>query len=644
MRGRIDPHARYRELIAARLDQPLTRVELRMLNGHLKKCAGCHELETEYRAERNLLRGLAAPIPPRDLWARTSTSLDREVALAYRAQKWRRRITRGNRSPQPSTALMTAIAAIGVTAALALLQLAPAVGPLASTGAARATPLSISPMQIAWLGQGPSDMAVYQTDVSQVCPTSGPLDCVPAGNFVRTPLQLPSDMRAGNVSLNPNGNQLAVVGHLVGEDVIAVVTLPQDKSANQQPKNTPDPANQIGQQGPQKTHDPGNGISDPTAIPGPGDTLQPPGQPSTPPASAVSGLEVLSILDNVQSAGSAPDWSPKGDMLAFSAMPDDESTGPDVYIWSPGDARAQAITSDHMSYFASWSGNRIVVSRITAGSARPLDLVIDPSTREERAVGGPQLWLPTVDDERVQAVGWYGQLDTSGLLPTPRSGALYLIDWRTVDPFGTAASAPDQSAQPDATDAPGQATPTATELPPAPTTTDDAGTTTDQTSPPDATDAPAATPAPTDATSPDTPGASPTATNNDNIVASVPSSLMALEPDRDPSAAPVVDWQARWSADGEVLGVWIADSAGSSWGRLAVLAADPATELVTGDIQLVPMTLARRGFTLGTNRVAWVGPSDNNVDGDLRIRTWGTAGDGSLRLQGPDTEEVTPAT
>ena len=29
MRGRIDPHAKYRELIAARLDKPLTRVELR---------------------------------------------------------------------------------------------------------------------------------------------------------------------------------------------------------------------------------------------------------------------------------------------------------------------------------------------------------------------------------------------------------------------------------------------------------------------------------------------------------------------------------------------------------------------------------------------------------------------------------------
>ena len=62
------------------------------------------------------------------------------------------------------------------------------------------------------------------------------------------------------------------------------------------------------------------------------------------------GLAVLSILDNVQSAGAPPDWSPNGETLAFSAMPDDESRGPDVYVWSPGDAKARAITTDHKSY------------------------------------------------------------------------------------------------------------------------------------------------------------------------------------------------------------------------------------------------------------------------------------------------------
>src|SRR3954451_5678303 len=125
MKARIDQHSRYRELIAARLEKPLSRVELRQLNSHLKACASCQAVDGEYRAERGLLRALPPRTPPRDLWARTSARLDREVARDYRSEKWRRRMSRGRRSAQPSTALLTAVAAIGVSAAVVMLQLAP---------------------------------------------------------------------------------------------------------------------------------------------------------------------------------------------------------------------------------------------------------------------------------------------------------------------------------------------------------------------------------------------------------------------------------------------------------------------------------------------------------------------------------------
>src|SRR3954454_6581539 len=193
MRARIDPHAKYRQLVAARLDKPLTRVELRTLNTHLKKCNSCQQVEDEYRAQRNLLRALPESIPPRDLWARTSASLDREVARAYRAEKWRRRMGHGRRSAQPSTGLMTAVAAIGVTAALAVLQLAPAFGPGASL-AVRPTPLNIPPQQVAFLGVGPSDVAVYSTELNQVCPVTGPIDCLENERYVRSPFALPPDV------------------------------------------------------------------------------------------------------------------------------------------------------------------------------------------------------------------------------------------------------------------------------------------------------------------------------------------------------------------------------------------------------------------------------------------------------------------
>src|SRR4051794_37432075 len=437
MRGRIDPHARYRELIAARLEKPLSRVELRQLNAHLKTCPACQSVDAEYRAERGLLRALPVPTPPRDLWARTSAHLDREVAHAYRQRKWRRRMSRGRRSAQPSTGVLTAVAAIGVSAAIAMLQLAPAIGPAASTQL-RPTPLGVPKQELTYVGQSASDVAIYRTELSQVCPASA-LDCVETEKVVRTPLELPADMRAGNFSLSPSGNQLALVGHVLNEDVIAVVTMPNDSSNSQANKGgngnagkgndrqkTPDPEapSQSGSSssggGPAKSRNPdansqqspdpaqaapsdapgggnggnnGNGGGN-----GNGDSDVPPSSVS---ATAVPGLAVVSILDNVQSAGAAPDWSANGSMLAFSAMPDDGSRGPDVYIWSPGDLKAQAITNDHSSYFASWSGNRIVISRLTADQ-RLRTFVFDPKALDERAVGGAQLWLPAVNTQRTQ--------------------------------------------------------------------------------------------------------------------------------------------------------------------------------------------------------------------------------------------------
>jgi hypothetical protein len=74
---------------------------------------------------------------------------------------------------------------------------------------------------------------------------------------------------------------------------------------------------------------------------------------------------------------------------------------------------------------------------------------------------------------------------------------------------------------------------------------------------------------------------------------------------------------------------------------------DPSTKRISDGDPLLPMTMAKRGFSLGGSQVAWVGPlsssSNDNLDGELRIRTWGSDGDGGLRLQAPEQEEVTPA-
>jgi hypothetical protein len=123
----------------------------------------------------------------------------------------------------------------------------------------------------------------------------------------------------------------------------------------------------------------------------------------------------------------------------------------------------------------------------------------------------------------------------------------------------------------------------------------------------------------------------------------VPDGWVELDLGRDTAANPVLDWQARWSLDGQVLGIWLADTVGSTWGRLAVMAVEPETDQVQTAEPLLSATLARRGFSLGLSRVVWVAPSEESPDGELRIRTWGDDGVGGVRLEPLTLEEVQPA-
>jgi hypothetical protein len=503
--------------------------------------------------------------------------------------------------------------------------------------------------------------------VSEVCPQTTTLDCVPEHKIVRTSIGLGlfANFQTGNVAMSPSGQQLALVGKQGSGDVIAVVLMPSldggapiptesvetpeptdtpeatqepstptpeatasptDTPQTSEPAQSPDPsASTASTDAPQPTETAEStptadatptveatptGDATPTVAPTP--TVEPtpeatpeptpeptPNEPTppattSPPESAVPGLAVLSILEDVHSAGSPPAWSRNGSMLAFSAMPSDGSHGPDVYVWSPEDTRARPITSDHVSHFASWSGNRIVISRMgtnAAGEVVARNFVIDPVTLEERRTGGGQIWLPSVNRQRTQAVVWRGELGVHDGAPELRSGGLYLMDWTAVDPFRPTETTNDD----------GSATPL-----------------------PEAGQPPAATPAANDDGSP--------------TIEFIP-----LNPDRDDSSAPVVDWHAGWSPDGRVLGIWIADSPGSGWGRLTILAIDPENgELRQGE-PVLGTTLARRGFALGSDRVAWVAPSDDNVDGELRIRAWTSDGVGGLRIVSDDEEEVLPA-
>jgi hypothetical protein len=288
-------------------------------------------------------------------------------------------------------------------------------------------------------------------------------------------------------------------------------------------------------------------------------------------------------------------------MLAFSAMPADGRHGPDVYLWAPGDDQAHAITSDHASFFASWSGRRIVVSRIDEEAGKSdsslviRTVVIDPVTFEERVVDGPQMWLPVVDSQRGHAIVWHGKLDRSDTLPVARSGALYLVDWTALDPFREASTTTDPSA--DDSEAPQPIQPLAT---------------------------------------------APDAISETGLEQSTVE-LVPIDPTRDPVTDPVRDWFVRWSADGRVVGMWEAAGLDGTWGQLELVTFDRETGVLDMGHPLVPEQLAKRGFSLGVDRVAFVGATGDSSEGELQIQTWGDDGVGGLRIRSLNVEELVPA-
>lgn len=659
-------HARFRELISERLDGRLPVNEQRQLAAHLRTCSRCAAVEHDYRDQRAALRGLADATPPRDLWARTSAALDREMARDG-AHK-RRRPLRARTLPR---VLITSLGAIVIVLAVGVAQLPP---PRADTtpgpAAALATPFVIPSQPLAFLASTDDGLALYRTQVDRVCPHAVP-DCVDDAVMVPSVVALPRHLRPSELALSPSGRQLAIVGRDPGsEDVISVVLMPAEAPGGPVLPPRTEPPNVTATDPPPVETEPGNvGASPPPeATPGLQGSLPP--ETAAPPTAAVSGLTVLSILSDVRSAGAPPAWSADGSTLAFSAMPADESHGPDVYIWRPGDELAQPITSDHRSFFASWSGWRIVISRVAEtavveppaaespeASAQPLGspepdgsaepgssaepavaeehvavttVVIDPVTLEERVAGASDLWLPVVGPLGNHAITWFGTLTRDGHLVRPAAGALYVVDWAAVDPWADGATPavtgepePDETAQPTPSQLPsGVSPPTTPRVPP-----NDAR----------------ATPGAQNSAPPTQAGSEPSeSVAPDPGPTTVPEGLSPLEPARDPQSRPVVDWQVRWTSDGSVLGYWVADTPGASWGELVVVPLDPETGALGHDTPLLAPTLARRGFSLGLSRVAWVAAGDGNPEGELRIRTWGRNGVGDIRLRPFDLREVVP--
>ncbi len=613
-------HEPYRELISQRLDGVLDDRGEDSLATHLSACPFCRQVEHDFVEQRRLLRSMAPAVPPRDLWARTSAALDRELLRDARhsglprssSQRRRGGLAELTRPSSVPSVLLVSSASFVLATILLITQLGPSLRLPTSGGAADATP-AVGGVAVAFMGADAKGLTLYRTHVDEGCPNSA--EC-PGEDAVEARVTFPASFEPDTLSLAPQGNRIAIMGSdSQRADVYAVLDVPPlDPGTGVAPDDVPrSPRPRV----PQTTATQAPSISI-LVTPAPSAAAD-----GSDPAVIPAELVVSTILDGVYGVGSAPAWSADGQVLAFSAMPSNRSAGPDIYVWQVGDSRARPITDDHRSYFASWSGGQIIVSRTDALQNELVEphvttLAINLVTHEQRTVHSPELWLPQVDPSGQHAVAWHGELGWHAGEAVPVHGELYLVDWASINPYG--AAAPVAAPTIDAIDMnPGyEGVPTASPTPEA--------------------TALAASPEPSAMTDTETPRApietdTPAAVGSDDV-------LTPIEPERDPLQHAITDWRVMWSPDGRLLAEWVGDEPNGDWGRLSVVSV--ARDGALGSPLLSP-TAAKRGFNLTPNRVAWVAPRDNFASGELRLRVWGAAGVHDVRVKPLDSTGVVAA-
>ena len=642
-----DRHVRLRELLAERLDAPLPAREAADLEAHLAACPACRVVERDYAALHEQLRALSAIDPPRDLWARTRAAIDHEVA-------------REGRRPFPAPTLeldrpgahrqlRVAIGSlVGVLVVLLLVGGPLAQGPLPEV--ASATPFAIPRQQLAFLDIADGQLTLYRADVAQVCPPPG-ISCA-AGPSSRPVVRLGGGVAARELALGGGGHLFIAGRDPLGEEIFAIVALPVAPSPEptSSPTIGPDgsapPSTQTEPTEPTHTataplvEPSGDPTATPTVMPtdGPDET---PGTGSDAPSiipSPTSGqpatAEAHPILSAMRGTGAPAAWSPDGTILALSAMPADGSAGSDVYTWRPGDEQAVPLTSDHRSTFASWAGDRIVVSRIAAADDASADaaalttttVVIDPTSGEERAVELADAWLPSVDPTRHWVVYWQGRLEAQEEAVMPAGGRLFIAGWSAIDPWAAddaaAAAAAVASASPSGVPvtSPGDH-PVASDAPPLGPE-------------PTATVAPAPTPG--DAGGADERPAPAGSPSGSPSLSGSPDASLALDQPRAASGS-TSDWVVRWSTTGTAYGIWTRVDREEAGGTLIVRSVPSATN-PEGEVLVAP-TPAQRSFAVGADRVVWVTPLPGG-DGELWVASWGELGNGSLRLRTLDSAEA----
>jgi hypothetical protein len=558
-------HDRARATWSHGMLEPIDPADEAWLDIHVAGCGECRVEREAFLEDRQLLRSLRdQPLePPRDLWARTAAAIEQESARRSRHGVLPgfpdRFIPRRARLP------LGAMAGVLVAIVVLATSLAPRGIPLSpgATGSAVAiasvpagpTPIPVITATLGWLE--PNTDGSYQltlADVDQVCPdlTSG---CAPLQN-TQTTLKL--NAKPQSIVSSPGNHEVVVVGGSGGSDAgtVRVVPVPSGPAPSGVPTTAPTVVPSA------------SPIDSPAASPGGSPEATPVGSPGTSPEPTPQGQQ--SIADGVTVVGETA-YSPDGSWLAFSARPIDSSTGPDLYLWKVGDAKAHPVTSDHATFFSGWFGNRILASRVVTAAtgapiasatpspsptpaavgsptipveSHPVSFLLDPATSVSQDLATPDVWLPSVDPLGRFATYWLGTVvpDAAGTGWVPATGRLVLDGWTT--PLE-----PGASATPATSAGPGES--------PAPRV------------------GPAGTPV-------------------DLVV------------------GPISAFDARFDPTGIRLAIWVADSSDPTVGTLQLVVLDWAHRRIAQDLKPLPSVAALRGFSIDSGRLAWVSPPGQN--------------------------------
>lgn len=459
------PHERARILASDRLDGELSATDAAWLDAHLSGCDECRSVAAAYEEDRDLLRAMPQPEPPRDLWARTSVALDHERSAGVGRTRLALGDRRGWHVRWEAAAGVVAVLLIGVVVGRSLLisdQTGVGVATGSSGPGASAvvgpTPIAVPPGAVAWAAPGADgSYTVNVANVDTVCP-QGPVTvpgCEPLDAGARAMVSLTS--KPGSVVLDPQSEQAAVVESSASTTGGAIIVVPISHPA---PTASPSPAAtsspsaspSVSVEAPPSASSsapagtsaspsaPPSGTPEaspstsPTATPQPTATAEPSPSPSVSPApTPTEAAAALAIINDVIVVGADASYSADGQWLAFSARPSDGSQGPDVYVWRVGDKAARPLTTDHQTVFSDWVDGRVLVSRVLPAdhvtdsaspvptTRQPTSLLLDPETGKQHGPIIPGAWRPVVDPTGRLVAYWTGELvaDTDGFTFVP---------------------------------------------------------------------------------------------------------------------------------------------------------------------------------------------------------------------------------